>query len=492
MRPLTTRLTKGQHRAVTFRAVGPFPLVRFMDARPFSADAGSPHLRPKAPALIAATALLAAFAAFPSAPLSIAQVWIESSTYHHAALAAPIGMSLIWRERRRFARARPSWRAAALVAALAGLWLVAHAAAAQIGEHVTFALLLIACWVSVYGWLNARRAAGGFFVCLFAVPFGAGLAPLLQSLSTHFVSLMLPAAGVAVARDGAVLTTSEGRFVIADACAGLNFLLAAGLVAAIFSAVALPAWRARAQFFAAALVAAFYANILRAFLVIWLAVKTPLGLDFARNHALFGWGLYAIFLLLLIEVGRRLRTEAPPDGETPRHARESRVDLRPAALSISVIALVGVYAALVVDRAPAPGPTRIPAPGASWTQIGDGLFSDGAAQIVLRYAPASAASAAGVTVSTAPVALDAASPAAGAVRVTRRLSANGGASASVTFYLVGDRIEFSRARYAAAVALARLHGAALDGGAYEVSTNGDSAALLRFIRTLTIRPAGAR
>jgi exosortase A len=300
----------------------------------------------KAPAA-ARFALLVIIAAiaFPHALTSMAALWIGSSTYHHGVVVFPLAAWLIWRERAAFGAPAPSLAAAAATAPLAVLLLAGRAAEANIVEHFAFISLLIVLFSVAFGLANARRAAFGLLFLYFAVPFGETLTPALRSATAAAVGPLLAASGVALDRDGALISTAVGRFEIADACAGLNFLLAALLIAAVFAAIALRSWKKRLAFLALAATAALVANVLRAYLVILLATKTPLGMDFARDHAGFGWALYAAFLIGLIAIGRRLRDDASPPRPGASALAAPQPQTREAAIAASVMIIAGALQA---------------------------------------------------------------------------------------------------------------------------------------------------
>lgn len=296
-------------------------------------------------------ALVAALA-FPSAIASMAGLWLRSSSYHHGAAAIPLAAWLIWRDRGALTAPAPSLLAAAMIAPVSALWVAGRAFGANIVEHFAFISILITSFATIFGLDNARRAAFGLLFLFFAVPFGESLMPALQSLAAGVVAPMLTASGVALVKDGVLLHTSVGRFEIADACAGLNFLLAALLIAAVFAGVAFRSWRKRLAFLAAAAVMALLANLLRAYLVILLAVKTPLGMDFARDHAWFGWSLYAVFLFVLIAIGRRLRDDTTAR-VTGGGALSAPTPLsRPLILAALLMALAGAIGAFGLPEAP--------------------------------------------------------------------------------------------------------------------------------------------
>lgn len=426
--------------------------------------------------------------AMASAPVSMAATWIASSTYHHAALAVPAALYLLWRARATLRPAETSLVGAAAVGFFAALWLVAQAARVNVAEQLAFVSVLIALFATVYGLANARRAALGLGFLYFAVPFGESLRPLLQQSAAQVVAGALSLVGVPTARDATLITTSAGRFVIADACAGLNFLLAAAFVATLFSAIAFRRWRRRAAFIALALVLAVAANLLRAFLVIYLATTTPLGMAFAADHAWFGWTLYAAFLFVLMLIGRTWRDAPPPPaGPSPGFAARRPY---PIALAAVVVVAAAGYGALIVSR-PAPQSVATVSPGSDWRPLGDGVFTDGLSTIsVLTIRPGGGLEPPGAVEATfgedyRVVARD---RIAGTSVVRTRLAGPEGRTQSATLAtLVGDSLYLSRRDAALAAARARLAGAAPALAAVVVSSaTADDATLARFVGDLSV------
>lgn len=299
-----------------------------------------------APALqYAALALLAALL-FSEAPTTMIGQWITSSTYHHGFVVFPVAAWLIWRERGAMTSPAPSRSAAFVLLPLCAIMLAGAAVGAAIVQHLVFISTLITLFAVVFGVENARRCAFGLLFLFLAAPFGESLKPALQALTAGAVAPLLAFSGVELDRDGALIRTAAGMFEIADACAGLNFLLAATLVSAAFAGVAFRFWRKRICFIALAAAAALAANILRAYLVILLATKTPLGMDFARDHAAFGWALYAVFLFALIAAGRSLRDDwRNADSTPPSPAGAAAVISLPAIASAAIMTIAALIAA---------------------------------------------------------------------------------------------------------------------------------------------------
>lgn len=298
-----------------------------------------------APALQYAALTLLAAILFNDALATMIGQWITSSTYHHGFVVFPVAAWLIWRERAATAPPAPSLPAALVLIPLCAIMLAGAAAGAAIVQHLVFISMLITSFAVVFGVGNARRCAFGLLFLFMAAPFGESLKPALQALTAGVVAPLLAFSGVELDREGALIKTAAGLFEIADACAGLNFLLAAILVSAAFAGVAFRSWRKRLGFIAIAAAAALAANILRAYLVILLATKTPLGMDFARDHAAFGWALYAVFLFALVAAGRSLRDDWRDAGSALASPAAGAVAISTPVIAAAVIMIIAALTA---------------------------------------------------------------------------------------------------------------------------------------------------
>ena len=162
-------------------------------------------------------------------------VWFGTAAYYHAIFVAP---AAIWLARRLGpAGTTPRlWPLALIgVAASLALWLAGRAASANIVEQAAFVSLLIAVVAFVYGpaWVKHWRFPLALLV--FMIPFGDALLPTLQQVAARSVVFALNLTGFTASLDGVVITANGYRFGIAESCAGLNFLIAAIMVAALFA-----------------------------------------------------------------------------------------------------------------------------------------------------------------------------------------------------------------------------------------------------------------
>lgn len=235
---------------------------------------------------------------------SIAHQWLSSSSFHHAPLAAPLALWLILRERNKAVPPRPFAPALFAIAVIAGVWFAGRVVGASIVEHLALVSLLIAGAVFFFGARNARNWAFPLAFLFFLVPFGVSLQPALQETAAVASNALLNLAGLDAVRHGLVIATSAGVFEIAEACSGLNFLLASLMVSSFFAAVAFADWGRRAAFVGLAIAAAVIANIARVTAVIGAAELTGDAYSIGSDHIVFGWAFYAVMLFALVSVGR--------------------------------------------------------------------------------------------------------------------------------------------------------------------------------------------
>lgn len=310
-------------------------------------------------------ALVCVVALHPTA-LQMAVTWFSSSSFHHGA-AVPLLAALMIFERPRH---DPSTAPAALlgVIAAAGLWIAGRAAGVALVEQVAFVTLLIAGAGVMFGATALRLWAMPLLFLYFMVPFGEVLIPFLQQATAHTVVSLLSLFDIAASMDGVLIETPAGRFEIAEACAGLNFLLAALMIACVYGCLILNTFRARFGFLVIAAAVAIAANILRAFLLILIATLSDMRFAVGADHLAVGLVFYGLVFAVLFWIGARMRA---PTRVGPEHApitarRPWRGPVAAAALAPVIAA--AAYAAFVVDfRAIEPAPpaqlSALSAPG---------------------------------------------------------------------------------------------------------------------------------
>lgn len=272
-------------------------------------------------ALAFAGAIVALLALAAPEAADMVRQWTWSSSYHHGWLAAPIALWLILEAK--------AWRdvpfrfdAAGLVILVAALTdvVVGRIFEAAIIGHASIVLGIIGAAVLTLGRDFVRRSAFAFGFLVFMIPFGESLIPALQGAAAVSVAGLLNLTGVETLRDGVLLTTSAGRFEMAESCAGLRFLLAGVMIASLAAQLAFKGWRRQALFVGAAILLAIAANWLRAYLIVLAATLTEMRVGTGPEHVAFGWVFYGGLILALLVVARRFGDRNPSPALAPAAA----------------------------------------------------------------------------------------------------------------------------------------------------------------------------
>src|SRR6185437_6596826 len=166
-------------------------------------------------------------------------VWSTSTAYNHCFLVIPIVLYLLWDRRSTLndAVAKPMPIAALAGIPLALAWLVAERLGVMEGRQLVAMTFVELLFFVVLGPLLYWRLCGPLLYLYFLVPFGAFLTPKLQDITTVFVDHGLRILHIPAYTTGYTIEIPEGTFMIAEACAGLRFLIAAIAFGCLYSLV---------------------------------------------------------------------------------------------------------------------------------------------------------------------------------------------------------------------------------------------------------------
>jgi EpsI family protein len=141
----------------------------------------------------------------------------------------------------------------------------------------------------------------------FLVPTGGFLVPVLQDFTASFVVHGLQIFGIPVFSDGVFITIPNGNFEVAEACAGLRFLIASIAFGFLFAYVVYRSWGRRLLFIALSLLVPVIANGFRALGIVLLAHYSNNTIAVGFDHIVYGWLFFSLVTLLLIWFGFLLR-----------------------------------------------------------------------------------------------------------------------------------------------------------------------------------------
>ncbi|MGC8476479.1 MAG: exosortase A [Acetobacteraceae bacterium] len=328
-------------------------------------------LRPAWPAL--ALGIVAWGALFYPEAEAAVRVWMQSTAYNHGFLILPITFWLLWDRRARLVGAvtRPIPQAAVLVLPLALVWLLADRLGIMEGRQLAAMTMLQVLFLSVLGIELYRLLLGPLLYLYFLVPFGAFITPALQSFTTWFVGAGLNLFGIPNYIDANTIQIPGGMFYIAQACAGLRFLIAAIAFSCLYALMMYRSPKRRALFILISLFVPVIANGIRALGIVTLGYLLGSAQAAATDHVLYGWLFFSIVILLLVLLGLPFREDL---GGWTRHPDRARPAAPAglargltAALAVAALAALGPLLSFALHRAAAAelvaGRLSVPAAG---------------------------------------------------------------------------------------------------------------------------------
>jgi exosortase A len=302
----------------------------------------APWRRWLVPAACIVVAMAALVALFPVETQGAWRVWTGSTAFSHCFLVVPLALYMIWdrRESLREVAPRSAFSALPLLPILSAGWLLAAVLGVLELQQFLLVTMIEGILLVILGTAVFRRLLGPLLFLYLLVPTGEFLVPGLQSWTARFVVASLHLVGVPVYSDGILIQIPEGDFMVAEACAGLRFLIASVAFGIFFALVVYRGWGRRLAFIAISLVVPVVANGIRAFGIVYLAHLTNDVVAVEADHIIYGWGFFAAVMLVLIAIGLRFADHPRPTpaapAATPPAARPELV------IGATVLVLVGV------------------------------------------------------------------------------------------------------------------------------------------------------
>jgi exosortase A len=326
-------------------------------------------------------------------------VWWIYPTYSHAFLILPISLWLVWEKRARLRELRPFAERHALWALPVMLFVWWMGELSTINELKQFAIVALVV-TAIFAMLGRRIFKLIWFPVLylfFLVPTGQYLIAPMQRFATAFTDYGLNLLNIAHYTHGTFIELTNGAFEVAEACAGLRFMIATVALGVIFAYITYRKWYKVALFLLACVIVPLVGNGLRVLGIIVLAHYTNNEYGAGADHVVYGWGFNIAILLVLFLLGSFFRD--PIIDQTPISALPAESDSLPrlwgvfaaaAILTLATPALASWYE----DHAPSPDVAALTRPMSlgGWhvvEGIGDWKpdYSGAAATLNLSIAP---------------------------------------------------------------------------------------------------------
>lgn len=280
-------------------------------------------------------------------------VWQASDTYGHCFLILPMAAYLAWDRRAALAglAPRPLPAPAPLALPVAAVWFLAERLGVMEGRQLAAIAALELLFLAVLGWRLFRALLAPLLFLVFLVPFGAFVTPALQQFTAGFIVRGLNVLGVANYATDLTIEISAGVFYVAEACAGLRFLIAAVAFGVFYALLNYRSPGRRLLFVAASIVVPVLANGVRALGIVVLGAILGSASAAAADHIIYGWVFFSVVMLLLVAGGMPFR-EDPTNPAPASLPGAAPTEARPvwAAAAVILPLAAGPVAAMLLAR----------------------------------------------------------------------------------------------------------------------------------------------
>jgi len=250
--------------------------------------------------------------AFRREIIGAVRVWIESTAYNHCFLVLPLATFLLWERRAVFSSVspRPAFWPLLTMLSLSAIWLLAAILDLQEGRQLVMVAMFQVVLFVALGPRVFWQLLAPFLFLFFLVPSGAFLVPSLQTITADMAVAGLRFLHIPVFSDGYMIEIPEGSFEIAEACAGLRFLIASSVFGCFFAVVMYRSPLRRILFIIMSVSVPIVANGLRALGIIVLAHLEGSAAAVEADHIIYGWLFFTLVIMVLIAIGMAF-TEKP-------------------------------------------------------------------------------------------------------------------------------------------------------------------------------------
>jgi EpsI family protein len=161
-------------------------------------------------------------------------------------------------------------------------------------------------------------------------------------------------------------------WIVAEACAGVKFLIASVALGALLSEMFLRTWRRRILFMALSIAVPILANGLRAYIIVVIGYLSNNRYAVGADHLLYGWLVFALVLAGMIGVAVAMRESPDQDSSSPARMGRAAIPIPIAALAslLLVLSVRAGEASLENQPANATIPATLPLSiGSPWTPV---------------------------------------------------------------------------------------------------------------------------
>lgn len=239
------------------------------------------------------------------AATSMVSVWMSSETYKHCFLIIPIVIYLFWERKQDLARLSytPNFYILPVLFFIQVVAFIGDSLGVNLIGHVALYSSIVSILWLCLGNAFVKAFIFPLFFLGFSVPFGEELVPVLQDVTAFLTVELLRLFGIPIYREGLYLYVPNGTFLVAEACAGIRFLIASFALGTLYAYMNYQTKWKVAAFIVASLIVPIIANGLRAFGIVVVGYMTDMEHATGADHLVYGWFFFAFVLLILFWLG---------------------------------------------------------------------------------------------------------------------------------------------------------------------------------------------
>jgi exosortase A len=274
----------------------------------------------------------------------VLQTWSQDP-FAHAYFAIAAAGYLAWSRRDRVESTnwRPAFAALPLLGFSSILWLMGNLVHISHLQQLCLAMMFVALTWAVLGTAATRALLFPLGLLLFSVPLVERLAPALQEFTARLAVTLLTVSGVQAVRDGYEISIADDRWLVSQACGGINYLTASLAVGYLYAGVVYREWRHRVAFLVASALVPLVANGLRVYTTILADYAGATAVVAGMGHYLYGIVVFGIIMSVLFMLCGRWREE-PVNGDDLRSVpqREAAAVSPPSARRLALCAALAI------------------------------------------------------------------------------------------------------------------------------------------------------
>ena len=244
-----------------------------------------------ATAALAALGVVTVVACWPSIAWIVGEWASGAEVVGHGILLAAVSLFLFVRSARQLNVDDISncWWALSVVLLLSLAWLLGYVADVVVVHTAAFPLLLLAGILTVLGRSVTQQLAFSVLYIFFALPVWEHMRVVFQGLTVLVVQILIKIVGIAALIDGSIIRIPAGTFSVSRGCSGINYIVIALALAALYGHLYYKSWRARWILLGVAFVFALITNWVRVAGLIAIGDITDMQSPIVNDHEVYGW-----------------------------------------------------------------------------------------------------------------------------------------------------------------------------------------------------------